>query len=135
MKKELILKLVVTFIGIVVVALVGVFLLKENASETKGNIIVEVIDLKGEKVIDDKISFKEGDTLLGLLKEHYELRSDDSYGSTFIYDIDDVKTGNDTFLGIYVNNEMSMVGVDLIELQDGLIVSFRVTIIDYDYEE
>jgi hypothetical protein len=30
---------------------------------------------------------------------------------------------------------MSMVGVDLIELQDGLIVSFRVTIIDYDYEE
>ena len=135
MKKELILKLVVTFIGIVVVVLVGVFLLKENASETKGNIIVEVIDLKGEKVIDDKISFKEGDTLLGLLKEHYELRSDDSYGSTFIYDIDDVKTGNDTFLGIYVNNEMSMVGVDLIELQDGLIVSFRVTIIDYDYEE
>ena len=135
MKKELILKLVVTFIGIVVVALVGVFLLKENTSETKGNIIVEVIDLKGEKVIDDKISFKEGDTLLGLLKEHYELRSDDSYGSTFIYDIDDVKTGNDTFLGIYVNNEMSIVGVDLIELQDGLIVSFRVTIIDYDYEE
>ena len=135
MKKELILKLVVTFIGIVVVALVGVFLLKENTSETKGNIIVEVIDLKGEKVIEDKISFKEGDTLLGLLKEHYELRSDDSYGSTFIYDIDDVKTGNDTFLGIYVNNEMSMVGVDLIELQDGLIVSFRVTIIDYDYEE
>ena len=135
MKKELILKLVVTFIGIVVVALVGIFLLKENTSETKGNITVEVIDLKGEKVIDDKISFKEGDTLLGLLKENYELRSDDSYGSTFIYDIDDVKTGNDTFLCIYVNNEMSMVGVDLIELQDGLIVSFRVTIIDYDYEE
>jgi hypothetical protein len=135
MKKELILKLVVTFIGIVVVALVGIFLLRENISETKGNITIEVIDLNGEKVIDDKIPFKEGDTLLGLLKENYELRSDDSYGSTFIYDIDDVKTGNDTFLGIYVNNEMSMVGVDLIELQDGLIVSFRVTIIDYDYEE
>lgn len=135
MKKELILKLVVTFIGIVVVALVGIFLLRENISETKGNITIEVIDLNGEKVIDDKIPFKEGDTLLGLLRENYELRSDDSYGSTFIYDIDDVKTGNDTFLGIYVNNEMSMVGVDLIELQDGLIVSFRVTIIDYDYEE
>ena len=135
MKKELILKLVVTFIGIVVVALVGIFLLRENISETKGNITIEVIDLNGEKVIDDKIPFKEGDTLLCLLKENYELRSDDSYGSTFIYDIDDVKTGNDTFLGIYVNNEMSMVGVDLIELQDGLIVSFRVTIIDYDYEE
>jgi hypothetical protein len=135
MKKELILKLVVTFIGIVVVALVGIFLLRENISETKGNITIEVIDLNGEKVIDDKIPFKEGDTLLGLLKENYELRSDDSYGSTFIYDIDDVKTGNDTFLGIYVNNEMSMVGVDLIELQDGLIVSFIVTIIDYDYEE
>ena len=135
MKKELILKLVVTFIGIVVVALVGIFLLRENISETKGNITIEVIDLNGEKVIDDKIPFKEGDTLLGLLKENYELRSDDSYGSTFIYDIDDVKTGNDTFLGIYVNDEMSMVGVDLIELEDGLIVSFRVTIIDYDYEE
>ena len=135
MKKELILNLVVTFIGIVVVALVGVFLLKENTSDTKGDITIEVINLNGEKVINDEISFKEGDTLLGLLKENYELRSDDSYGSTFIYDIDDVKTGNDTFLGIYVNDEMSMVGVDLIELEDGLIVSFRVTIIDYDYEE
>lgn len=135
MKKELILKIVVTFIGIVVVALVGIFLLRDNTSDTKGDITIEVINLNGEKVINDKISFKEGDTLLGLLKENYELRSDDSYGSTFIYDIDDVKTGNDTFLGIYVNDEMSMVGVDLIELEDGLIVSFRVTIIDYDYEE
>lgn len=135
MKKELVFKIVVTFIGIVVVALVCIFLLRENTSETKGDITIEVIDLNKEKVINDKISFKEGDTLLGLLKENYELRSDDSYGSTFIYDIDDVKTGNDTFLGIYVNNEMSMVGVDLIELEDGLIVSFRVTIIDYDYEE
>lgn len=135
MKKELILKIVVTFIGIVVVALVGIFLLRDNTSDTKGDITIEVIDLNGEKVINDKISFKEGDTLLGLLKENYELRSDDSYGSTFIYDIDEVKTGNDTFLGIYVNDEMSMVGVDLIELEDGLIVSFRVTIIDYDYEE
>lgn len=135
MKKELIFKIVVTFIGIVVVALVGIFLLRDNTSDTKGDITIEVINLNGEKVINDKISFKEGDTLLGLLKENYELRSDDSYGSTFIYDIDEVKTGNDTFLGIYVNDEMSMVGVDLIELEDGLIVSFRVTIIDYDYEE
>ena len=135
MKKELIFKIVVTVIGIVVVALVGIFLLRENTSDTKGDITIEVINLNGEKVINDEISFKEGDTLLGLLKENYELRSDDSYGSTFIYDIDDVKTGNDTFLGIYVNDEMSMVGVDLIELEDGLIVSFRVTIIDYDYEE
>ena len=68
MKKELILKLVVTFIGIVVVALVGVFLLKENTSETKGNIIVEVIDLKGEKVIDDKVR----NILLERLKDHME---------------------------------------------------------------
>ena len=135
MKKELIFKIVVTFIGIVVVALVGIFLLRDNTSDTKGDITIEVINLNGEKVINDKISFKEGDTLLGLLKENYELISDDSYGSTFIYDIDEVKTGNDTFLGIYVNDEMSMVGVDLIELEDGLIVSFRVTIIDYDYEE
>ena len=135
MKKELVFKIVVTFIGIVVVALVGIFLLRDNTSDTKGDITIEVINLNGEKVINDKISFKEGDTLLGLLKENYELRSDDSYGSTFIYDIDEVKTGNDTFLGIYVNDEMSMVGVDLIELEDGLIVSFRVTIIDYDYEE
>ena len=73
-------KIVVTFIGIVVVALVGIFLLRENISETKGDITIEVINLDGEKVINDKITFKEGDTLLGLLKENYELRSDDSYG-------------------------------------------------------
>ena len=49
MKKELIFKIVVTFIGIVVVALVGIFLLRENTSDTKGDITIEVINLNGEK--------------------------------------------------------------------------------------
>lgn len=135
MKKELIIKIILTIIVLIIVSLVSIFLLKTKESTTKGIVIIEVIELNNEKVIYDEIPFKEGDTLLGLLKANYTLRSDDSYGSTFLYDINDVKTGNDTFLGIYVNGEMSMVGVDLIELVDGLIVSFRVTLIDYNYEE
>lgn len=135
MKKELIIKIILTIIVLIIVSLVSIFLLKTKESTTKGIVIIEVIELNNEKVIYDEIPFKEGDTLLGLLKANYTLRSDDSYGSTFLYDINDVKTGNDTFLGIYVNGEMSMVGVDLIELSDGLVVSFRVTLIDYNYEE
>lgn len=135
MKKELMLKIILTIIVLIIVSLVSIFLLKTKESTTKGIVIIEVIELNNEKVIYDEIPFKEGDTLLGLLKANYTLRSDDSYGSTFLYDINDVKTGNDTFLGIYVNGEMSMVGVDLIELSDGLVVSFRVTLIDYNYEE
>lgn len=135
MKKELITKIILTIIVLIIVSLVSIFLLKTKESTTKGIVIIEVIELNNEKVIYDEIPFKEGDTLLGLLKANYTLRSDDSYGSTFLYDINDVKTGNDTFLGIYVNGEMSMVGVDLIELSDGLVVSFRVTLIDYNYEE
>lgn len=135
MKKELMLKIILTIIVLIIVSFVSIFLLKTKESTAKGIVIIEVIELNNEKVIYDEIPFKEGDTLLGLLKANYTLRSDDSYGSTFLYDINDVKTGNDTFLGIYVNGEMSMVGVDLIELSDGLVVSFRVTLIDYNYEE
>ena len=134
MKKELIVKVVVTFVSLIIVLLVGAFLLKGNVSNTNGTITIEVIDINKQVVISDNINFKEGDTLLQLLADNYELRIDNSYGFTCIYDINDVKTGNDTFLEIYVNNEMSMVGVDQIELVDGSVISFRVTLFDYDYE-
>lgn len=135
MKKELIIKIIITIVSLIIVVFVGIFILRESVSTTNGECIIEVIDINNQKVINDRISFKEGDSLLQLLNNNYELRIDDSYGSTFIYDIDEVKTGGDTFLAIYVNNEMSMFGVDQIELTDGLIISFRVTMIDYSYEE
>lgn len=135
MKKELIIKIIITIVSLIIVLFVGIFILRESVSTTNGECIIEVIDINNQKVINDRISFKEGDSLLQLLNNNYELRIDDSYGSTFIYDIDEVKTGGDTFLAIYVNNEMSMFGVDQIELTDGLIISFRVTMIDYSYEE
>lgn len=135
MKKELIIKIIITIVSLIIVLFVGIFILRESVSTTNGECIIEVIDINNQKVINDRISFKEGDSLLQLLNNNYELRIDDSYGSTFIYDIDEVKTGGDTFLAIYVNNEMSMFGVDQIELTDGLIISFRVTMVDYSYEE
>ena len=135
MKKELIIKIAVTLVSLIIVLLVGVFLLKGSVSKTKGIVTIEVVDINNQIVISDNINFKEGDTLVQLLKDNYELRIDDSYGFTFIYDINEVKTGHDDFLAIYVNNEKSMVGVDQIELVDGSVISFRVTLIDYDYEE
>lgn len=131
-KLEFVLKLVITTILIVGLAIGCGLLLRKYTSNVDGTISIQVVDQDGKLVINDKWDFNEGDTALGILKEHYEIRSDDSWGSTFIYDIDDVKTdGNQYFLALYVNDEMSVVGIDLIEPVDGMVIKFEVTVNEY----
>ncbi|MBQ8293092.1 MAG: DUF4430 domain-containing protein [Bacilli bacterium] len=136
MKKELLIKIVVSIVLIVGLTIGVGFLLKEYVSFSDGTMYVQVVDKDGKMVIDDKWGFNEGDTALGILQEHYEIRSDDSWGMTFIYDIDDVKTdGYEYFFTLYVNDEMSMVGIDQVELVDGVIIKFEVTKYDPGYAE
>lgn len=134
-KLELILKTIITIVLIVGLAVGCGLLLRKYTSKAEGTVYIQVINQDGKLVIDDKWSFNEGDTVLGVLQEHYEIRSDDSWGSTFVYDINDVKTdGDQYFLSLYVNDEMSIVGIDLVELVDGVIIKFEVTQNEY-YEE
>lgn len=132
---ELILKILISAILIIGLTVGCGLLLKKYSSISDGIIYVQVVDKEGKLAIDDEWEFFEGDTALSVLQEHYEIRSDDSWGSTFIYDIDDIKTdGNQYFLSLYVNDEMSMVGIDLVELVDGVVIKFEVTLNEY-YEE
>ncbi len=134
-KTEFVLKLIITVVLIVGLAIGSGLLLRKYISNTDGTMTIQVIDQNGELVINDKWKFSEGDTALGILKEHYTIRSNESFGMTIIYDINDVKTdGNHYFLALYNNDEMSMVGIDSIKLVDGIVLKFEVTLNTY-YEE
>lgn len=134
-KTEFILKTIITVILIVGLAIGGGLFLRKYISNGDGTMTIQVVDQDGKLVINDKWKFNDGDTALGILKEHYVIRSNESFGMTIIYDINDVKTdGNHYFLALYNNDEMSMVGIDSIKLVDGIVLKFEVTLNIY-YEE
>ncbi len=136
MKKDLIIKIVVSIIIIIGSIFVVRFLLSEKETSDNGTITFQVIDKNETMVINDKLTFKKGDTTFKILNEHYNIRSSNDYGSTFIYDIEDVKTdGFEYFFTLYVNGEMSMYGIDQIELTDGMILCVKVTKYDPNYAE
>ncbi len=136
MKKELIIKIFVTILMLITLIIGTKYLFREYISSSRGKVNIQVIDINGNLVINDFLEFKKGDTLLNILEEHYEIRSDDSWGSTFIYDINNVTTdGYNFFFTIYVNEKTSLVGIEQIELVDGVIIKFEVTRFDSNYEE
>ena len=103
----------------------------EETVEDQDSITVSYVDVEGETVDEKEIPFDEDDTLVGLMEDNFENVSVE-YG--MIMTLEDYETPDDwsTFLCIYVDDEMSEVGIEDIELVDGMEVSFVVT--EYSYE-
>lgn len=124
--KKILIMIVSTVIAIGVI--IGSYFLIAKPFEAKydGNITVEVLDLKGNTIKSKEIGFIEGDTLVSLVEANFDnvLIKDG-----MIMNIEDYETPSDwsTFLSIYVDNEMSMVGILDIVFKDGTIISFRIT--------
>ena len=84
---------------------------------------IEVVDSEGDSFSSD-VDFEDGDILLDVLVEHFEVDEVDG----FINGINDVvaDADNKEFLALYVNEEMAMVGAAELELSDGDYVQFIV---------
>lgn len=123
-------KVLVTVVAAIVLV-VGVFVIKDNFTSTAvGKIQVELVDLEGN-ARTKSIAFEEGDTLVSLIESNYEnVVIEDG----MIMTIEDFTTASDwsTFISIYVNDEMSMVGIKEIEFTDGTKISFIMT--EFVYE-
>ena len=129
--KEKTKKLLVTMVAIVVL-IVGVYAISNSFTSTSlGTIQVELVNLDGQVTSEKEIAFKEGDTLVGLLEQNYEnvLVQDG-----MVMSIADFTTAEDwsTFISIYVDDEMSMVGILDIEFTDGTKISLVMT--EFIYE-
>ena len=123
----------------VFVGFVGIFLLFQNRGANYDGEITIIIHDGIEITSEETILFNEGDALLDLLNEQYNLVcANASYkpssecqdlflGSPVILEIDGIKTNwIDTYFAIYVNDTYSNLGVDMINLNDGDIIRFEV---------
>ena len=124
--------LVVIFL---LVLLIGGFFLIKNVSvaDSDGVITIEVID-KEENVLKVKeIEFRKGDTLVKLLEKNFDnvVFNSTSYGNLLLC-IESIETDFTTsYISIYVNDESSMVGIDGIELIDGIKISLIEVILSW----
>ena len=123
-------KVLVTVVAAIVLV-VGVFVISDKfASTSAGEIHVELVDLEGN-ARTKSIKFDEGDTLVSLLEENYE---NVVVENGMLMSIEDFTTASDwsTFISIYVNDEMSMVGILEIEFEDQTKLSLIMT--EFIYE-
>lgn len=97
-----------------------------NVANSSGKIKVELVGLEGEVIEEETIKFKEGDTLIELISDEFE---NVVITDGMLMEIEDYKTPSnwETFISIYVNDKMSMVGISDIKLEDDMVVSLRIT--------
>ncbi len=125
-KKKLILPIALSIIGVAILT-ICVLLLKDTfVSKSDGTIQIVLVDIEGNTVSDKKIDFNEGDKLVDLLNHNYK---NVVITDSMIMSIEDFTTASDwsEFILIYVDDEMSMVGVLDIEFTDGTKISFVMT--------
>lgn len=129
-KKVLITSLLcVIFASILIVSIV---LMKNDFfSNSDGSITVEVVKLDGSIQESKKIEFKNGDKLEQLIMDNFE---NTQFKDGMLMSILDYTTPSDwsTFLSVYVDNEMSLVGISQIEFKDKMVISLRIT--EFVYE-
>ena len=131
-KKNLFLKIILSVVALGIIVLC-VFLLKDSFKPTyDGVITVEVVGVDGTLLKEKEISFNEGDLLTELVSNNF---NNVVYDNGMIIAIEDYITPADwsTFLSIYVDDEMSMVGLSDIIFKDGTKISFIIT--EYNYDE
>ena len=124
-------KIVLTIIALVVLVLGGMIFSKTFSSTSDGSITVELVELDGSLKSSKEIEFETGDKLLTLIEENYE---NVVVENGMLMSIDTFTTASDwsTFISIDVNGEASMVGLNEIVYEDGMIISFKMT--EFIYE-
>ena len=124
-------KIVLTIAALVVLVLGGMIFSKTFSSTSDGSITVELVELDGSLKSSKEIEFETGDQLLTLIEENYE---NVVVENGMIMSIDTFTTASDwsTFISIDVNGEASMVGLNEIEYEDGMTISFKMT--EFIYE-
>ena len=125
-KKKLIIKMVLSIICFF--ALTFIVIASKNAFESKadGEIQVVYVDVEGNTISDKIIKFKEKDTLVKLLQDNY---NNVVIENSMIMSFEDFNTPSDwsQFISIYVNDEMSMVGILEIEFENNTKISLIIT--------
>lgn len=115
-----------------VLAILSIFTLigcGDSNAKVDGNFTIEVVDENEKSLCNEKIGFKTGDNLVELLKtnEKVKLAGDESEYGLYVTSICGKKAadaGETYYWSLYVNEEVSSVGISSVELKDGLKIKF-----------
>ena len=127
MKKiNIILTSVISFLCLV--ALIVVVIIKNTEEKAKGDgaIIVELLDVDNSMIKSKDIIYFENDTLTQLITDNFD---NVVFDKGMLMEIENYKTPADwsTFICVYVNGEMSMVGISDIVIANGMKISLIIT--------
>ena len=127
MKKiNIILTSVISFLCLV--ALIVVVIIKNNDAKAKGDgaIIVELLDVDNSMIKSKDVIYFESDTLTQLITDNFD---NVVFDKGMLMEIENYKTPADwsTFISVYVNGEMSMVGISDIVIVNGMKISLIIT--------
>ena len=123
-------KIVVTIIAVVILG-IGIFLASNSfSSKYDGEITVTIVDIKGTTVSEKEIPFNKGDELVPLLEKNYDNVVVDN---GMLLSIDTLTTPEDwsEFICIYVDGNMSEVGILEIPFSDETEISFVMSELSY----
>ena len=97
-----------------------------NQASGSGTVKVELVDLDGSVMKEESITFDSEDTLKELIEENFD---NVVFDNGMLMEIEDYKTPSDwkTFISVYVDGKMSMVGILEIKLVDNMVVSLIIT--------
>lgn len=137
---KILVKILISIFAAIALLLVF-FLMINRGSDSYGNIDFILYNENEEIVIEDQLSFNEGDTLFDVLNREYDLvcadsnyQRDETCSHQFIngyvlLEIEEVSSNwYDSVLSIYINGELANYGVSLIELEDGDLIEIKRTI-------
>ena len=126
MNKKRIIQIIVSVVGVAILALCIVLLSRTFAPKSDGEIEVAYINVENEVVKEVKIEFDEGDLLIDLLKENFD---NVVFENGMLMAIEDFVTPSDwsLWIAIYVDGQMSNVGLKDIVFTDGTEIDLKIT--------
>lgn len=125
-------KLLLSAIILCIFVASAVLLSQSFTSVSDGTLKVELISLDDKIIKEKDISFKEGNLLLELIEDNF---NNVSMSNGMIMTIESLETTSDysQFISIYVNDQMSEVGLEDIQYTDGTKISFILTEFNNEY--
>ncbi|MGM9912040.1 DUF4430 domain-containing protein [Floccifex sp.] len=123
-------KIILT-VALLLVLLAGIFIPKQLSKSSNDGVIDVVVEQVDHSIVCEKeVPFKEEQTCPEVIKENFD---NVVIENGMIMSIETLTTPDDwsEFISIYVDDEMSEVGIEEIKLQDGMKISFVMT--EYEY--
>lgn len=132
--KKLIIKIVIS--TIIIGLVIGSLLIYNNLTKPKRNTESEIINVnivlknKNDEEIINDIKNGYNLTLIELLDSNYEIRYEKSTYGNVLYDFNEIKTDfKSSYIAIYINDVYSSFGIDLIQLENNIKITFKETLL------